>query len=192
MDAPKRKDSKMDNVGMNQDLIPNNDNALPRRRVSRRLAGGIVAVLVGGALSLSVAQAHGFGGGGFGGGAFMAFRMHKLLDHVNATDQQRAQIKTIWEGLRPQLKATHDDQKKLRAQITQVMTATTVDPAAVEKLRQQSVQLVDKASTIISRGMVETARVLTPEQRKQIAAELEKERENHRAHSQEHDGADAF
>ncbi|MDB4983203.1 MAG: hypothetical protein JWM82_3955 [Myxococcales bacterium] len=186
----------------NQDLVSNtearNDNGLAhpvRRRFSRRIVGGLAAVLVGGALSFSVAQAHGPGGGGMGmfggGGGFMAFRIHKMLDRVGATEAQRTQIKGIWEGLRPQLKATHEEHAKLRQQVTQVMTAATIDPAAIEKLRQQSVQLMDKASTIISRGMVETARVLTPEQRKQIAAELQKEGENRRAHFEEH-GPDAF
>jgi protein CpxP len=189
----------------NQDLVSNvearNDNGLAqpvRRRFSRRIVGGLAAVLVGGALSFSVAQAHGPGGpggmgffGGGGGGGFMGFRIHKMLDRVGATEAQRTQIKTIWEGLRPQLKATHEEHAKLRQQVTQAMTVATIDPAAVEKLRQQSVQLMDKASTIITRGMVETARVLTPEQRKQIAAELQKEAENRRAHFEQH-GADAF
>jgi protein CpxP len=189
----------MDHQDLVSDTEARNDNGLAhpvRRRFSRRIVGGLAAVLVGGALSFSVAQAHGPGGAGGmgffgGGGGFMAFRIHKMLDRVGATEAQRTQIKTIWEGLRPQLKATHQEHAKLRQQITQVMTAATIDPAAVEKLRQQSVQLMDKASTIISRGMVETARVLTPEQRKQIAAELQKEAENRRAHFEEH-GPDAF
>jgi Spy/CpxP family protein refolding chaperone len=64
------------------------------------------------------------------------------------------------------------------------MTAPTIDPAAIEKLRQQSVQLMDRASATMTKGFIETARVLTPEQRKQAAAELEKERQNHRGHFQ--------
>jgi Spy/CpxP family protein refolding chaperone len=174
------------------DQRDDDDDAAPRsrpRRVSRRLVGGLAILLVGGALSLSAAQAHGFGGGPgggfFGGGGFMAFRMHKMLDKVGATPGQRAQIKAIWEGLRPQLKTMHEQHAALRQQVTQAMTATTIDPAAVEKLRQQSVQLMDKASTVITRGFVETARVLTPEQRKQIAAELEKAAEHRRAHFEE-------
>jgi Spy/CpxP family protein refolding chaperone len=200
MDARRKQETIMDQHTDSRDLLTKvearNDNAgprTPRRRFSRRLAGGLAAVLVGGALSLSVAQAHGPGGGMgfFGGGGFMAFRMHQLLDKVGATDSQKTQIKSIWTGLRPQLKATHEEHAKLRQQLTAVMTAQTIDPAAVERLRQQSVQLMDKASTIISKGMLETARVLTPEQRKQIAAELQKEAENRRAHFQEH-GPDQF
>ena len=155
----------------------------PRRGVSRRVLGGLAAVVIAGALSLSVAQAHGGPGGGPEG--FMAFRMHKILDHVGATDAQKAQIKTIWEGLRPQLKTLHQQHAGLRQQLTQAMTAATIDPAAIEKLRQQSVSVMDKVSSVMTQGFVETARVLTPDQRKQAAAEIEKAREHHRAHSEE-------
>jgi protein CpxP len=180
----------MDNLEITTTPKAENDNGVPRSRFTRRMAGGVAAALVVGVLSVSAAQAHGFGGG-HGGGGFMALRMQKMLDKVGATDGQRAQIKGIWEGLRPQLKATHEQHAQLRKQITQAMTATTIDPAAIEKLRQQSVQLMDKASTLMTRGFVESARVLTPEQRKQVAAELEKSREERRAHFEEggmHDG----
>jgi Spy/CpxP family protein refolding chaperone len=175
----------MDTIDTNRDIANDNHEGTPRlvrgqRRLSRRALGGLAVLLAGGALSLSVAQAHGMGPGG--GGGFMAFRMHKILEKVNATEGQKTQIKAIWEGLRPQLKATHEEHRKLREQITQAMTAATIDPAAIEKLRQQSVQLMDRASAAMTKGFIETARVLTPEQRKQAAAELEKERQNHGAH----------
>jgi Spy/CpxP family protein refolding chaperone len=179
----------METIDTNRDIANDNNEGIGRAarrrwpRLSRRALGGLAAVLVGGALSLSVAQAHGFGPGG--GGGFMAFRMHKILEKVNATDGQKAQIKAIWEGLRPQLKTTHEEHAKLRAQITQAMTAATIDPAAIEKLRVQSVQLMDRASSIMTKGFVDTAKVLTPEQRKQAAAELEKEHQNRRAHFEE-------
>jgi protein CpxP len=154
-----------------------------RSRFRRRLWAGIGVLLAGGALSLSVAQAHGFGDGdqpGGRAGAFMAFRMQKVLDRVGATDSQKGQIKAIWEGLRPQLTAAHQQHRQLRQQMTQAMTAPTIDPAAVEKLRQQSVQVMDRTSSLITQGMLGTAQVLTPDQRKQAAAELEKHADHHR------------
>jgi Spy/CpxP family protein refolding chaperone len=178
----------MDTIDTNQ-VIANDNHAGASRaprgrlpRISRRVLGGLAVLLAGGALTLSVAQAHGLGPGG--GGGFLAFRMHKILEKVNATDGQKAQIKAIWEGLRPQLRTTHDEHRKLRQQITQAMTAPTIDPAGIEKLRQQSIQLMDRASATMTKGFIETARILTPEQRKQAAAELEKERQNRRARFQ--------
>lgn len=181
----------MDNLEITTSPKAQNDNGVPRGRFPRRVVSGVAAALVIGVLSVSAAQARG-GGGGFGGGGFgggMAFRMQKVLEKVNATDAQRAQIKGIWEGLRPQLEANHEQHAALRKQLTQAMTAPTIDPAAIEKLRQQSVQLMDKSSTIMTRGFVESAKVLTPEQRKQVAEELEKRRaEHHRGHMQMDDG----
>ena len=112
----------------------------------------------------------------------MAFRMHKVLDHVGATDAQKAQIKTIWEGLRPQLKTLHQQHAGLRQQLTQAMTAATIDPAAIEKLRQQSVGVMDKVSSVMTQGFVQTAQVLTPEQRKLAAAEIAKAHDHHGPH----------
>jgi Spy/CpxP family protein refolding chaperone len=180
----------MDNLEIDTRTEARNDNGLARRRFSRRVAGGVAAALLVGALGVTATQAYAFGGGG--GGGFMAWRIHKMLDKVNATEGQRAQIKAIWEGLRPQLKATREQHVQLRKQLTQAMTAPTIDPAAVEKLRQQSVQLMDKTSTIIARGFVDSARVLTPDQRKQLAAEIEKAAEHRRSHFDDGDGPGAF
>jgi Spy/CpxP family protein refolding chaperone len=106
-------------------------------------------------------------------GEFMAFRMHKLLNSVNATDAQKAQIKATWDGLRPQLQALRGEHAKLRQQFEQALTAPTVDPNQIEQLRKQSLQLVDKGSTLISQGVVATAQVLTPEQRQKMATEIQ-------------------
>lgn len=171
----------MDTTDKNTSSAATNAQARTPRRWSRRLFGGLAAVVIGGALSISVAQAH----GGPDGGGFMAFRMHKILDKVGATDAQKAQIKTIWEGLRPQLKALHEQHEQIHTQITQAMTAATIDTGAIEKLRQQSVQVIDKTSSMLTKGFVETAQVLTPDQRKQAAAEIEKAKERHHGHFEE-------
>jgi protein CpxP len=146
----------------------------PKRRMTSRwlLALPIAGLLLGGA---AMAQAHGAGpwGGGRGEmGEFMAFRMHKVLDSVGATDAQKAQIKAAWQPLRPQLQAVHADGMKVRQQLTAALTAPTIDRAEVERLRKESVQLADRASNLVTQGIVQTAQALTPEQRQKVAAEL--------------------
>ena len=153
------------------------------RRLTRRAIGGLAALAVVGGLSFSAAQARGFGGGD--GPGPMAFHMRKVLDKVGATDAQKAQIKTIWEGLKPQLKTLHEQHATIHQQISQAMTAATIDTAAIEKLRQQSVGVMDKVSSLVTQGFVQTAQVLTPDQRKQAAAEIAKERESRHAHFEE-------
>jgi Spy/CpxP family protein refolding chaperone len=161
----------------------------PRPLVRRRWLAGLGALLAVGALSMSMARAQApadsgdpsavagpFGGGGEG---FMAFRMQRLLDKVGATDSQKGQIKAVWDGLRPQLQTLHQQHAQLRQQIGQAISAPTIDTAGIEKLRQQSVQLMDKTSSVITQGMVSSAQVLTPDQRKQALALIQAHRGHH-------------
>ena len=141
--------------------------ARPRRRWAWLL---LAAPLLLGGAAYTAAEAHGFGQGGMHGQ--MRERMVRILNDVGATDAQKAQVQTIWEGLRPQLKAARQDHAKLRGQIEQAMAAQTIDTAAIERLRQQSVQLMDRTSALFTQGMVGTAQVLTPEQRQKALAEM--------------------
>jgi periplasmic protein CpxP/Spy len=163
-----------------------------RPRLRKRWLGGLAGLALlttAGAMSYTVGggQAFGDSGGpgdmagpfGGGGGPFMAHRMHRILDTVGATDSQKGQIKAVWDGLRPQLKTLHQQHQQIHQQMGVAMTAATIDPAQVEKLRQQSVQVIDKISATITQGMVATAQVLTPDQRKQALAEIQKEHAHH-------------
>ena len=108
--------------------------------------------------------------------------MQHILNDVGATDAQKAQIKTVWDGLRPQLKAARQDHYRLRQQIAQAIAAPTIDTAAIEKLRQQSVQALDHTSALITQGMVATSQVLTPDQRQKALSEI---RRHHQADGEE-------
>src|SRR5262249_24955325 len=133
-----------------------------------------------GAVSLSVARAHGPGGGGPGGpGEFMQWRVQRMLDSVGASDAQKQQIKAIFDAAKPQEQSIHQQHAALRKQIEAALTAPTIDSAAIEKLRQQSVQLMDKGSAVFTPSMVAAAKVLTPDQRKQIAEKIQERREHH-------------
>jgi Spy/CpxP family protein refolding chaperone len=167
-------------------------NRKTRPLAHRRGLAGLGALLAAGALSLSIARAQapaGAGGppaamGAFGGDGegFMAFRMQRLLDKVGASDSQKGQIKAIWDGLRPQLKTLHQQHFQLRQQIGQALSAPTIDPAGVEKLRQQSVQLMDKTSSLITQGMVSSAQVLTADQRKSALTIIQQHQQHQRHH----------
>jgi Spy/CpxP family protein refolding chaperone len=110
---------------------------------------------------------------------FMARRMGHLLDKVNATPAQRNQIQSIWAGLRPQLRTVHQQRAGVRKQMVAALTEQTINAADVEKLRQQSVSLGDKASALLTQGFVASAGVLTPDQRKIAAQEIEQQHQHH-------------
>ena len=120
---------------------------------------------------------HGMGGD-FGGGMFRGSPEHvgrmvdHMLDGLNATDAQRAQIKQIATAAAVDLKAQAEAGRGLRQRAMQVFTAPNVDANAVEAVRQQMLQQHDQMSRRASLAMIEVARVLTPEQRVRIAERM--------------------
>ena len=140
-----------------------------------------------GALAVGVAiapgaRAEGDGGdfmGGPGHGHGPMKRMERVLDKVNATPGQRAQIRAVWDGLRPQMRGLHQQRFELRRQMIAAMTAPRIDAAAVEKLRQQMNALHDKTSALMTQGFIGSSNVLTPEQRKLAREEFEKHGRGH-------------
>ena len=132
------------------------------------LAGGIWATLA------HADDGFGFGPGGFGGGspeqhkAFMEKRLEKMLDHLKATDSQKTAIKAIFERMAAEMRPVHDQHSRLHAQIVTALSADTVDRVAIEELRKQIPQMVDQASQIFSKALLDASQVLTPEQRQTL------------------------
>ena len=144
------------------------------------LIASLAALTLAGAGGLvSSASAAGPGGDEAGEGMPMR-RMQRILDRVGATPAQRDQIRAIWSGLRPQLRAERTQKKNLRQQIVAALTAPTINAGEVERLRKQSMANADKISALFTQGMVASAQVLTPEQRKLAGEELAKGRGHHR------------
>ena len=110
-------------------------------------------------------------------------RLHRMLEVAGATDAQKAQIKATWDNLRPQLRAVHQEHQKLRESLQQAFAAATIDPSSIEKLRRESVQLLDKRSALITQGMLASAQVLTAEQRQKVLEAMRKQQ------AQRHHGA---
>jgi protein CpxP len=150
---------------------PQSNPVIRNRRWSWLMALPLAGALAFPAVTAMARPEHGGRAGQMG--QFGARRMGKLLDTAGATDAQRAQIKDTWSKLRPQLQAVREQRGKLQGDLRKALSAPTIDTAAVERLRQQGVQLADKASVLFTQGMVQTAQVLTPEQRQKVAAELE-------------------
>jgi len=115
---------------------------------------------------------HGRHGGGMGGPEGMARHIDRMLDGLNATDAQRAQIRQIAQAAGADLRAQREASRGLRERAMQVFTAPTVDAAAAENLRQQMMAQHDQASRRMTQAMVDMARVLTPEQRAKLGERM--------------------
>ena len=103
-------------------------------------------------------------------------RMGRMIDHMldglNASDAQRAQIKQIMAQAAADLKGQAAAARDLRHRGMEVFTAPAVDANAAEQVRLQAMQLHDQMSRRVTQAMVAAASVLTPEQRAQVGAHL--------------------
>jgi periplasmic protein CpxP/Spy len=127
---------------------------------------------IGGAITIS-AWAQPGGGRGMGGPGMMfsgspehtGRAVDHLLDGLNATDDQRSQIKQIAQAAAADLKSQREAGAGLRERAMQVFTAPNVDANAAEALRQQMQVQHDQGSRRMLQAMLDVSKVLTPEQR---------------------------
>lgn len=130
------------------------------------------------------------GHGGAGGGMFDGM-MTRMLDRVNATPEQRTQIQQIMQKQAGEMRGQREAGRALRQQVMAQFAQPTVDAAAVEALRQQQLAMHDAASKRMTAAMLEVSRVLTPEQRKQMADHMAQRSETMQRHQRERRGMDA-
>lgn len=173
------------------------------RTTPRRLAATLITPLVLAAAATLAAPAWampgghaGYGGhamdggpGRHGGGMGMAFghpRMaERMLDAVNATAEQRTQVRALVEAARKDLDAQRASGRGLREQAMALFAQPTVDARAAEALRQQMLGQHDASSKRMTQLMLDVSRVLTPEQRKQLAERMAQRRDMMERHQRE-------
>jgi Spy/CpxP family protein refolding chaperone len=156
-----------------------NPNRTSRPRGASRLAAlAAVAALAAGLALPAAAMPSGHGHGHGQGQGMSAFGLpmlggpasiDKMLDSVNATAEQRTQIQQIAAAAATDMKAQHEAGRALRAQVQQLFTQPTLDARAAEALRQQMLAQQDQASKRMMQTVLEVSRVLTLEQRQQLA-----------------------
>ncbi len=167
--------------------------SLARPRGLGMLLGTLLLALLGAAAVPALAQPMGgplMGGrgehhpgmlrGGPGGG----MPMQRMLEQVNATAEQKAQIHQIMQAAHADLKAQRDAGRQLRQQQQALFTQANVDANAVEAVRQRLMVNHDVSSRRMNQAMLEASRVLSPEQRRQLADKMAQRRsmgERHRA-----------
>ena len=139
-----------------------------------RLLGTGLFVALAGSVMLTAEAApmdggHRHGGGMMGGPMMGGMHSQRMLDAVNASADQRSQIKQIMDAAHTDLKAQREAGRGLHDQARQLFTQPTVDARAAETLRLQMLAQHDQASKRLMQAMLEVSRVLTPEQRAKLA-----------------------
>jgi periplasmic protein CpxP/Spy len=136
-----------------------------RRITLAGLAGGV------GALFGGRAFAHGHGR--WGGGHDFNERIERMVKHlaveVDATPEQQQKLTAIAKSAAKDLEPLRGQAMETRKQAMELLSAPSIDRAAIEKLRVSKLQRADAASKRITQAFADAAEVLTPEQRKKLA-----------------------
>lgn len=158
-----------------------------RRRFFKRAA---IATLIGGIAAGIGFKAYAQSGGcgwhrsGFAGGALdpAAFDEHvdRMLRHlyveIDASEEQKQRLDPIVKQAAKDLLPLRDKARAARKRAVELLTGETVDRGAIEALRAEQLQLAEQASRRVVQAFADVAEVLTPAQRKEIAARMEKHR----------------
>jgi protein CpxP len=158
------------------------------KTLSLMKTSALAALLCLGTLSAQARPGGHMGGPGMAGGP----PIEHMLESVDASDAQRAQIKQIMKSAREDLKPQHEALQRLRSEGQTLLAAPTIDAAAIEALRQQSQVQHEAVSKRMSQALVAAANVLTPDQRAKLAERMAKRKARvaeHRKERQERDAA---
>ena len=97
-----------------------------------------------------------------------------MLDDVQANDEQKVKATAIVKASVAKGAPLADKLRGNHVQMRKLMSAATIDKAAIESLRAEQIKLADEASKLMTQTMEEVAEVLTPEQRAKLAEKMEK------------------
>lgn len=142
-----------------------------------------------GTFSPGAGPGHGYGGGWGGGWSWghgpAGRRAERMLDAVGASADQKAKVRQIFEALRTDLRAQSDANRSLHDDMQKLLLAPTLDPGAVEALRQKLMAQHDAASKRVTQALLDASAVLTPDQRQKLAAYLQQRHEMRQRHRRE-------
>ena len=163
----------------------------PPRRRARLGAIIVVAVLAAGAAigigTTVLAQGPmGWGHGRMGGWhgpsgmidpARVDENVERMVKHfaveIDATSGQQTQLTALAKAAAKELLPLREKMHAARTQAVGLLAAPTVDRAAAERLRAEQFQIAETFSKRITQLLTDTAEVLTPDQRKQLAERIE-------------------
>lgn len=115
-------------------------------------------------------------GGPFGGGAidpaWAEARADRMVRHIaveiGANADQQEKLSVIAKGLVKDVLPVREKMQTARQQARDLLTAQTVDRAALEKLRADQIATHEAASKRLVQALADAADILTPEQRKKL------------------------
>jgi Spy/CpxP family protein refolding chaperone len=142
-----------------------------KRGFAKPFIAGIAATLVTlGSLAGVAAFAKGPNGAGPLGGKMI----ERLLDRVEATDEQKSKINAIVERTRTEMEGMREERRNAMTELTEILKAPTIDRAALEAKRAERMSKMDQRSKTMTTAFADIAEVLSPEQRAEAVELIQK------------------
>jgi Spy/CpxP family protein refolding chaperone len=119
------------------------------------------------------ALAHGRGRGPMDPAA-LGERLERMLKHmyveIDATDAQKQKLDPIVKQAAQELQPLRAKVREARREGMKLFSADNIDRGAIERLRAEQIASADAASKRFTQALTDVAEVLTPDQRKTLAA----------------------
>ncbi|GAV19164.1 hypothetical protein MMIC_P0093 [Mariprofundus micogutta] len=93
----------------------------------------------------------------------------RLIDHVDASNEQAQQIKSITDSYATRLQSGKDKLMDSRKAFTRLLTEENINRAELENVRLSTFELLNRNSQELVQMLADIADVLTAEQRQQLA-----------------------
>ena len=97
------------------------------------------------------------------------FMVEWTLSRIDATDEQRAQVKSVVQGAIEDLMQLREEHQSNRKAMIAALIKPDVDRAELDRIRGAEISLMDRGSQRIVTALADAADALTPEQRAQLA-----------------------
>ena len=113
---------------------------------------------------------------------FVEWKIDDMLDEVDATDEQRGQVRAITTAALADMEEFRDFKREIRQDLIAAFSKETVDRTELELLRQRKMETADRASQRLLTALADAAEVLTPAQRTELAEEWKSHMRHHHRH----------
>jgi protein CpxP len=98
----------------------------------------------------------------------------RLASKVDASAEQKEKLAVIAKGAARDLSPLREKAQSARKQGIALLSAASVDRAAIERLRAEQIQFADAGSKRLAQALADAAEVLTPEQRAKLAQSMQR------------------
>src|SRR5690606_25552264 len=88
---------------------------------------------------------------------------------IDASSEQEGKLRGIMRAMLKDVLPARERADAARRQARELLTATTIDRAAIEKLRADQIALADQVSQRITQALGDAAEILSPDQRRKLA-----------------------